>query len=183
MELVETWRVLMRDSQYYKGVEQQQKKGARGEIERVLETFTSGTSGNFSEECREISEQFSKPARLEGPTADSYLSGAGGSRGGVRFASRGKENMSVSGLVGRLYRNDRYQAREAQRQVEEERKLREEMAACTFKPELCGDRLRSVSRNKRGQSINGFEKSVNRMKVGVERNRMEKERREHKPAG
>jgi hypothetical protein len=48
---------------------------------------------------------------------------------------------------------------------------------------LSNDRLRSASNQKRGSSINGYSKAVHRMKVGIEKARMDKERREYKPIG
>ncbi len=48
------------------------------------------------------------------------------------------------------------------------------LQSCTFKPTLHNDRLRSASANKRSNSINGYNKAVNRMKVGQEKSRIEK---------
>ena len=56
--------------------------------------------------------------------------------------------------------------------------MKEELENCTFKPELCPDRLRSASRAKRSNSVNGFEKTVHRLKVGIQKTRIEKERKE-----
>jgi hypothetical protein len=82
-----------------------------------------------------------------------------------------------------LYQNDKYQHRLVLKKIQDEQKMKEELENCTFKPELCPDRLRSASRAKRSHSVNGFEKTVHRLKVGIEKTRIEKERREHKPAG
>ena len=46
------------------------------------------------------------------------------------------------------------------------------LESCTFKPELVKDRLRSASANKRSSSINGYNKTVHRMKVGQEKTRI-----------
>lgn len=86
-------------------------------------------------------------------------------------------------MIDRLYRADKYHMREVQKKVQEERRIKAELEECTFKPEINNDRLRSASNNKRSKSINGFQKSVQRMKVGVEKHRVQKELREHKPAG
>jgi hypothetical protein len=60
--------------------------------------------------------------------------------------------------------------------VEDERRVRAEMAECTFQP-LTNNRQRSVSNPHRSRSINGYEKSVQRMKIGIEKQRIQKEKR------
>lgn len=82
------------------------------------------------------------------------------------------DRAAEKSMVDRLYRNDRYQMREAQKKIEQERRAKAELEECTFKPTTNHGRLRSASANNRSRSINGFEKSVNRMKVGNERHRI-----------
>ena len=49
---------------------------------------------------------------------------------------------------------------------------------CTFKPELTHDRLvRSISAQKKGSKINGYQKTVQRMKIAQEMSKIEKEKR------
>jgi hypothetical protein len=107
----------------------------------------------------------------------------------MNYSSKNKENIfldriSEKEMVDRLYNKDRYHMRQALKKVEEERRVKDEMKQCTFKPEINNERLRSASNNnRRSRSVNGFEKSVQRIKVGIEKNRIEKELREYKPAG
>lgn len=95
----------------------------------------------------------------------------------MNYSSKNKENLAMDRdkeqeLVSRLYRADKYKHREIMKKIQDEKREREEMNKCTFKPDLTNNRLRSASANKRGSSINGYEKTVNRMKVGIERTRI-----------
>ena len=103
------------------------------------------------------------------------------------YSSKNKENlvdrMKEKEIINRLYQNDKYQTRLALKKVKDQQKLKAEMEECTFKPELCSDRLRSLSKAKHSHSVNGFQKTVHRLKVGTQKNRIQKEKREHKPAG
>ena len=78
-------------------------------------------------------------------------------------------------MIERLSRNDRYELRVTEKKIQEEKKVRAEMEKCTFFPSTNSKRLmRSVSRNERSRSVNGFDKSVNRIKVGNEKQRIQK---------
>ena len=59
-------------------------------------------------------------------------------------------------MINRLYQNDKYQQRLILKKIQDEQKMKEELENCTFKPEICPDRLRSASRAKRSHSVNGF---------------------------
>ena len=72
-------------------------------------------------------------------------------------------------LIDRLYQVGKYQLRSAQKKVEDEKKGQAELEECTFAPVTNANskKQRSTSSRQRSKSINGYQKSVNRMKVGI----------------
>lgn len=89
------------------------------------------------------------------------------------YCSKEKENVYIDKdtekcMINRLYQVGKYQLRSAQKKVEDERRGRAELEECTFAPVTNTNtkKQRSISNRQRSKSINGYQKSVNRMKVG-----------------
>ena len=82
--------------------------------------------------------------------------------------------------MDRLYKFDRYYDREEQKRQLDEERLQKELSQCTFKPSIT-HKSHSTSRIKPGQkNIKGYQKAVERMKNGYQKQKEFKENMEYR---
>ena len=77
-------------------------------------------------------------------------------------------------MVDRLYKVDIYKEREEKKRLLEEERALKEMKQCTFRPTVSNastSRLTSHNNSVQDKSIKGYEKAINRMKSGYQKNR------------
>lgn len=77
-----------------------------------------------------------------------------------------------------MYKNDIYRNREEQKKEMEQNREKEELKECTFKPNII-KRGKSVNsyqynNNKSYSQIKGYDKAINRLKAGNEKNKISK---------
>jgi hypothetical protein len=125
VEFVETWRVLLQNSQYYKALEKLEKKNVKAEktegkeIERMIGVGKEKAKEvSFMEEYKEIRERFLEQSKLNEKEDSEFLT-----MESLVYSSKNKENlvdrMKEKEIVNRLYQNDKYQNRLALKKVKD----------------------------------------------------------------
>lgn len=96
-------------------------------------------------------------------------------------ASDNLSRVEEKQLVSRLYDCDKYKYREELKAQIEQERIKVELESCTFKPQIVS-KSRAMSKSKvAGQAIiKGYEKAVERMKAGYQKNKELKENLEYR---